>query len=70
MEDKKLIIHNYTDLNDAEVLLFIINVINEGLVSETSKGKQYCFVTKFKNNYVVTCDKIKTGYSFKVVKEN
>lgn len=70
MEDKKLIIHNYTDLNDAEVLLFIINVINEGLVSETSKGKQYCFVTKFKNNCVVICDKIKTGYSFKVVKEN
>ena len=72
MEESKIIIHNYekNTLTDAEALYRIYKVIGEGLVSETRKGKQYCFVTRFHDDYVVTCDKTKTGYTFKIVKEN
>lgn len=66
----KLIIHNNSILTDAEALYKVFQVIGEGLVSETSKGKQYCFATRFKDGYVVTCDKTNTGYRFRVGKEN
>lgn len=66
----KLIIHNYTDLEDYEALYYIQQVIQTGLISETSKGKQYCFATRINQNYIVICDKLKTGYTFKIVKEN
>lgn len=71
MKESKIIIHNYNnELTDAEALMRIYKVIGEGLVSQTKKGKQYCFVTRFNDDYVVTCDKTKTGYTFKIVKEN
>jgi hypothetical protein len=44
--------------------------MQEGLISETKKGKQYCFITRFNDGNVVGCNKTKTGYSFKIVKEN
>lgn len=69
-KSNKLIIHNYTDLEDYEALCYIQQVIQTGLISETSKGKQYCFATRINQNYIVTCDKLKTGYTFKIVKEN
>lgn len=66
----KLIIHNYSDLEDYEALYYIQQVIQAGLISETSKGEQYCFATRINKNYIVTCDKLKTGYSFKLIKES
>lgn len=44
----KLIIHNHTCLTDSEALDYIKEVVECGKVSNTSKGNQYCFVTKFK----------------------
>ena len=72
MEESKIIIHNYnkSELSDAQALMRVYKVIAEGLVSETTKGKQYCFVTRFNDNNTVICDKTKTGYSFKIIKEN
>lgn len=72
MEETKIIIHNYnnTELTDAEALYRIYKVIGEGLVSKTKKGPQYCFATRFKDGNSVICDKTKTGYSFKIIKEN
>lgn len=71
MEESKIIIHNYNkELSDIEALAKVYKVMEEGLVSETSKGKQYCFITKFNDGNVVGCDKTKTGYSFKIIKEN
>lgn len=67
--NNKIIINKSSLLTDAEALYKVFQVIVEGLVSETSKGKQYCFATRFKDGYVVTCNKTKTGYSFKVGKE-
>jgi len=67
--NNKIIINKNSIITDAEALYKVFQVIGEGLVSETSKGKQYCFATKFKDGYVVTCNKTKTGYSFKVGKE-
>ena len=72
MDESKIIIYNYnkSELTDAEALYRIYKVISEGLVSETRKGKQYCFATKFNDGNTVFCDKTKTGYSFKIIKEN
>lgn len=67
--NNKLIIHNYTSLPDYIVLHYIQKVVQTGLISETSKGKQYCFATRINDNYVVTCDKTNTGYRFKVVED-
>ena len=44
----KIIIHNHTTLTDSEALSYIKEVIDCGKCSNTSKGDQYCFVTKFK----------------------
>lgn len=69
-KSNKLIIHNYTDLEDYEALCYIQRVIQAGLISETSKGKQYCFATRINQDYIITCDKLKTGYTFRIIKEN
>ena len=41
----KIIIENRTDRTMEEALVYVKHVLNGGRVSETSKGKQYCFVT-------------------------
>lgn len=43
----KIIIDNQTDLSDVDILTYIAQVMNIGLVSETHRGKQYCFQTRF-----------------------
>lgn len=69
MKDK-IIIHNYTDLTDLDILKYITKVVEVGFLSETSaNGKQYCFITTFKSGYTVNCDKKRNTYTFKVVKE-
>ena len=65
----KIIIHNYSDLEDYECVSFIRAVISEGKVSETKQGKQYCFVTTFKNGIVVGCSRRNNTYTFKVIRE-
>ena len=52
-KSNKLIIHNYTDLEDYEALCYIQQVIQTGLISETSKGKQYCFATRINQKQVI-----------------
>ena len=47
MKDK-IIIHNYTDLDDYDVLYYVLLVVNGGKVSKTKQGEQYCFITSFK----------------------
>lgn len=69
----KIIIHNYTNLSDLEVLQYIEKVIKNGKISERGNGvKQYCFVTKLnkilsKKAYTVTCDSRANGYTFKIL---
>lgn len=67
----KFIIYNNDDsIGDYEAVSFIRAVISEGKVSETSRGKQYCFVTRFKNGVVVTCDKLREDtFTFRVKRE-
>ena len=69
-KSNKLIIHNYTDLADYEALCYIQQVVPAGLISEPTKGKQYCFATRINQDYIITCDKLKTGYTFRIIKEN
>lgn len=66
----KFIIRNYTDLDDLEVMLYIIKVIQSGEISETKQGKQYSFVTIFKNGYTVCCNKRNETNTFYFYKEN
>ena len=67
--NNKLIIRNYTELSDIEVLSYVISVVKEGRVSKTSKGPQYCFYTTFKDNIEVSVVKsgkdTETFYVFK-----
>ena len=44
----KLIIRNYTDLSDEEIMYRILHIISNGYVSKTkANGEQYCFHTVF-----------------------
>ena len=74
-EQSKLIIHNLTNLSDWDVLHYIIKVVEEGKVSETIKGKQYCFVTIYEKpngeKYTIVTDKNKENtYTFWIYKED
>ena len=66
MTKAKLIINYDEELKETEVLEYVKEVIRLGKVSETNKGKQYCFVTQFADGVIVFADKIKTGNSFRV----
>lgn len=69
--NSKLIIHNETELDDLTVLKYIERVVEKGKVSETSKGKQYCFVTTFINGYTVVTSKNKQNtHTFWIYEEN
>lgn len=61
----KIIIHNYTDLNDLEIFNYIYRVMLKGKVSETKQGKQYCFVTHTEG-LIIFCNRRKNTYTFKV----
>jgi len=56
---EKLIIENRTEFPIEDLMGHIAAVISQGKISETSKGKQYCFVSKFENDIIVYADKNK-----------
>lgn len=62
----KFIIHNYSDLPDYEVFLYIGAVINKGKISKTSQGEQYCFVTTFKKGITISSGRKNNTYTFYV----
>jgi len=43
----KIIIDNQTPISDIAALVCVARVIEMGRISETSRGKQYCFATSF-----------------------
>lgn len=47
MANTRIIINNGSDLDDLEALRLVTAVVNQGQISETSLGKQYCFATGF-----------------------
>lgn len=65
----KLIVENRTDMPMLEALVYVRHVMGEGRVSETGKGKQYCFCTVFKDGVVVSADLNKKSDKFVVYKE-
>lgn len=72
--NNKLIIHNYTDLDDLRVLGYIMKVVEQGKVSECRGKEQYSFISIFKvmfskKKYGVSCDVRDTGYTFKIWEE-
>ena len=71
MEDIKwkIIIRNYTDLEDFEAISYIRAVISEGKISDN--GRQYCYLTTFKSGYKVITDRRKNSntHTFYLVKE-
>lgn len=52
----KLIIH-VNGVDDAKALELVAEVVKGGLVSETSNGRQYCFLTTWKSGFVVKASK-------------
>jgi len=43
----KLIIRNYTNLSDLEVLQLVYNVVKLGKISGSEERKQYCYTSIF-----------------------
>ena len=66
---EKLIIENKTELPMKEVLSYVKTVIEQGKISETAKGKQYCFVTCFPDGITIYADKNKKSDRLIVIKE-
>ena len=66
----KIIIHNYSDLEDTKLVYYVLSVINNGQISETSKGKQYCFVTTFKDGITISSGRRNNTYTFYVERRN
>ena len=65
----KIIIHNYTDLSDYDVILYIGAVIDKGKISNTNQGEQYSFIVKFKNGIIVSSGRKNNTYTFYINKE-
>lgn len=66
----KIIIHNYSDLSDYDVMLYIASVIGKGKISQTSQGEQYCFVTTFKKGITISSGRKNNTYTFYVERRN
>ena len=62
----RLIIDNRTDKSDIEVMAMINSVVLSGKISQGPKGKQYCYLTTFKNGVVVSCTRNKCSFRFLV----
>jgi len=56
---EKLIIENRTGLPILEVIEYVLEVIDKGKISETSKGEQYCFMSMYKDGIIVYAEKNK-----------
>ncbi len=65
----KIIVHNRTDMPMEEAMVYVLHVIRGGRVSETSKGKQYCFCTTWKDGIIVWATRNQHSDSFSVWKE-
>ena len=65
----KLIIENQTDLKMFDVLPYAGYVVSMGRISKTSKGKQYCFLTRCKDGIIVWADKNKNSDRLIIRKE-
>lgn len=66
----KIIIHNNTNLEDNEAMLYVNCVINQGKLSKTKQGEQYSFITTFKNGIIVSSGRKKDTYTFWIDKED
>ena len=62
----KIIIHNYSDLSDYEVLLYIAGIVKWGKVSKTSQGEQYCPVMIYKSGITISSGRKNNTYTFYV----
>lgn len=67
---RKLIV-NITDdeITDEEAFKKVLKVIQNGKISKTSLGEQYCFVTAFDSGVAVGVRKNKASESFYVGKD-
>lgn len=59
---KKIILKNYTDINDVDALKYFCEVMIQGRLSTKYKENDcYCCVTSFNDGKVVFADITKTG---------
>lgn len=66
----KIIIDNQSHISDSLALTYVAKVINMGKVSNSHKGKQYCFVTVwYDHNMVIYADKNKKSDKFTIMDE-
>jgi len=66
---EKIIIENRSRFEISEILGHVKYVIDQGRISETSKGKQYCFFSTFNDGIGVITDKNKCSDRFVIVNQ-
>lgn len=64
----KIIIQNDSSISDSEAILRVFSVIQEGRISASRYGAQYCFATRFKDCMVIS-DKNKKSDRF-IIRDN
>lgn len=67
MKDK-IIIHNYTDLDDYDAMIYVLKVISKGKNSKRNNLEQYCFVTTFKGGIIISSGRKNNTYTFIIEK--
>jgi hypothetical protein len=66
---KRLILNIDESVSEEDALRYVVKVVQEGRISETKNGKQFCFYTVFNENCHVSATKSKTGTeTFKIWK--
>lgn len=61
--NEKIIIRNDTDINTAEIVGRVEEIMNEGRASSSGGNSQYLYAVRFGDDVVITCTKNK-GESF------
>lgn len=63
MKEQRIIINNF---GVGDPMRYVKQVMDQGMLSEN--GTCYSYVTKFKDDVMVRCLKLKNGFSFRVYK--
>jgi hypothetical protein len=66
---ERIIIENRTKMPIDDAMVYVMHVISQGRVSESKLGKQYCYVTTWKDGTIVYSEKNKASDRFVVSQE-
>lgn len=63
---RRIVIKPGEGVDDATAIRRVQQVVSEGKISKTSKGEQYCFVSRFADGMLVYADMTDASHIFRV----